>query len=193
MAFVSHILIYVLLRNDLVEGTHFKRVSRLSSLLPALGTIDIIGTILFVFGVGLIILGTSWGGSTYPWSSRQVLARLIVGGVCFALFFVYEYLLEPDGFFGRLFSKQTPMLPFSIFRRMDTLWLAVLQFAAGAGKPTFNNPSSQLRTHTTALYSIFYFVGVYFTLVEAYPASKAGVQLLYYIPGMGGPSPSSIY
>lgn len=36
------------------------------------------------------------------------------------------------------------------------------------------------------MYAVFYYIGVYFTLVEAYPSSKAGVQLLYYIPGLGG-------
>lgn len=36
------------------------------------------------------------------------------------------------------------------------------------------------------MYSVFYFIGIYFTLVEAFPASRAGVQLLYYIPGLGG-------
>jgi hypothetical protein len=56
-----------------------------------------------------------------------------------------------------------------MFKRLDTLWLAILQFAAGA-----------------AMYSVFYYVGIYFTVVEAYPASRAGVQLLYYIPGLGG-------
>ena len=44
-----------------------------------------------------------------------------------------------------------------------------------------------------AMYSVFYFIGIYFTLVEAYPASKAGIQLLYYIPGIGGTSISVIY
>jgi hypothetical protein len=95
---------------------------------------------------------------------------LIVGGACFALFFVYEYFLE-KGVFGRIFPAQKPMLPYSMFKKIDTLWLAILQFAAGA-----------------AMYSVFYYVGVYFTVVEAYSASRAGVQLLYYIPGLGGTS-----
>ncbi|KAL4772311.1 major facilitator superfamily domain-containing protein [Aspergillus nidulans var. acristatus] len=167
IAFLSHIIVYVVLRNDLKQGTHFRRGSRLSSFLPALATIDIVGTILFIFGVGLIILGTAWGGSTYPWVSAEVLAPLIVGGACFALFFVYEYFLE-KGVFGRIFPAQKPMLPYSMFKKIDTLWLAILQFAAGA-----------------AMYSVFYYVGVYFTVVEAYSASRAGVQLLYYIPGLG--------
>ncbi|KAL4746353.1 hypothetical protein BDW72DRAFT_210496 [Aspergillus terricola var. indicus] len=167
IAFLSHIIVYLVLRNDLRQGTHSRRGNRLSSFLPALATIDIIGTILFIFGVGLIILGTAWGGSTYPWVSAEVLAPLIVGGACFAVFFVYEYFLE-NGVFGRMFPTQRPMLPYSMFKKIDTLWLAILQFAAGA-----------------AMYSVFYYVGIYFTVVEAYSASQAGVQLLYYIPGLG--------
>ncbi|KAL2833886.1 major facilitator superfamily domain-containing protein [Aspergillus cavernicola] len=167
IAFISHIIIYFLLRNELKGGTYSRRGTSLSSFLSALATIDIIGTILFIFGVGLIILGTAWGGSTYPWVSAEVLAPVIIGGVCFISFFFYEYLLEGGTFMG-IFPSQKPVLPYSMFKKLDTIWLAILQFAAGA-----------------AMYSVFYYVGIYFTLVEDYPASKAGVQLLYYIPGLG--------
>jgi hypothetical protein len=175
IAFVSHIIIFIVLRKELKPGTytHSPLTSRFRSFLSALATLDIIGTILFIFGVGLIILGTAWGGSTYPWVSAQVLAPLIVGAVCFFTFFGYEYLLENRKLSRISFlAKQKPMLPYSMFKRRDTLWLAILQFAAGA-----------------AMYSVFYYVGIYFTVVEAYPASKAGVQLLYYIPGLGGMFP----
>ncbi|KMK57252.1 MFS multidrug transporter [Aspergillus fumigatus Z5] len=175
IAFISHIVIFVLLRNELVEGTVFQKSSRWSALLPALATLDIVGAVLFIFGVGLIILGTAWGGSTYPWSSPEVLVPLIVGGVCFALFFVYECFLEPDRLFARMFPKQVPMLPYSMFARRDTIWLAVLEFSSGAGTDA----------GIAAMYSVFYFIGIYFTLVEAYPASRAGINLLYYIPGLG--------
>ncbi|KAL2835470.1 major facilitator superfamily domain-containing protein [Aspergillus pseudoustus] len=171
IAFVSHFIIFFLLRKELKPGTWARNPSqpRFRAFLSALLTLDLVGTILFIFGVGLIILGTAWGGSTYPWVSSQVLAPLIVGGVCFFSFFGYEYILE-SGKLARipLFAKQKPMLPYSMFKRLDTLWLAILQFAAGA-----------------AMYSVFYYVGVYFTLVLEYPASRAGVQLLYYIPGLG--------
>ncbi|KAL3461957.1 major facilitator superfamily domain-containing protein [Aspergillus heterothallicus] len=171
IAFVSHIIIFLLLRKELKPGTYTPTPTqpRLRTFFSALLTLDLLGTLLFIFGVGLIILGTAWGGSTYPWVSSQVLAPLIVGGVCFFSFFLYEYILE-SGKLGRIpfFARQKPMLPYSMFTRLDTLWLAILQFAAGA-----------------AMYSVFYYVGVYFTLVEEYPASRAGVQLLYYIPGLG--------
>jgi hypothetical protein len=133
IAFISHIVIFVLLRNELVEGTIFKKGSRSSAVLPALASLDIVGAVLFIFGVGLIILGTAWGGPTYPWSSPEVLAPLIVGGVCFVLFFLYEYFLEPGRLFARMFPRQVPMLPYSMFARRDTIWLAVLEFSSGAG------------------------------------------------------------
>ncbi|KAN0077834.1 hypothetical protein V8E54_006138 [Elaphomyces granulatus] len=160
IAFVSHFIIFFLLRNELLEGTYFRKGARRSAILPALATVDIFGTILFIFGVGLIILATAWGGSTYPWTSAHVLAPLIIGAVCFISFFVYEYFLEPGRLFSRIFPSHVAMLPYSFFSRWDTLNLAILQFAAGAG--------------------------IYFTLVEDYLPSKAGVQLLYYIPGLGG-------
>ncbi|KAL5333817.1 major facilitator superfamily domain-containing protein [Aspergillus crustosus] len=167
IAFISHLIIYFFLRKDLKPGTYSHSGTRLRSLLPALATLDLVGTLLFILGVGLIILATAWGGSTYPWTSAAVLTPLILGSISFISFFVYEYFLE-KGSMGRLFPTQKPMLPYSMFKRRDTLLLAILQFAAGA-----------------AMYSVFYYVGVYFTLVEGYPASRAGVQLLYYIPGLG--------
>lgn len=130
-----------------MEGTHFKKGTRftLSSMITGLATLDIFGTILFIFGIGLIILGTAWGGSTYSWSSAEVVAPIVVGGVCFILFFGYEYLLEPGRYFARIFPGQTPMLPYSIFKRTDMIWLSILQFAAGAGISLFSLRQKYLR------------------------------------------------
>ncbi|EHK48445.1 hypothetical protein TRIATDRAFT_54047 [Trichoderma atroviride IMI 206040] len=167
IAVVSHILLFFILRNELLEGTHFHKGSTWSAILPALATLDIGGVVLFIVAVGLIILGTSWGGSTYPWDSVQVLVPIIVGGTLLPVFFLYEFLLSDGRIVARLFPQQSPMLPLSLFSRKDTIVIAVIQFSAGA-----------------AMYAVFYFVGIYFTLVEGNPASQAGIQLLYYIPGI---------
>jgi hypothetical protein len=37
-----------------------------------------------------------------------------------------------------------------------------------------------------ALFAVFYFVDIYFAFVQNYPPGKAGTQLLYYTPGLGG-------
>lgn len=41
--------------------------------------------------------------------------------------------------------------------------------------------------------SVFYFIGIYFTLVESYPAGKSGIQLLFYLPGIGGESTGKFF
>ncbi len=41
-------------------------------------------------------------------------------------------------------------------------------------------------TDSLAMTGVLYFVDIYFTLVKGYSASKAGIQLLYYTPGIGG-------
>lgn len=93
---------------------------------------------------------------------------LILGPILFLAFFAYEYLLEPGRLINRIFPLQIAMIPWSLFSRLDTFFLAVINFSSGA-----------------ALYSAFYFVSIYFTLVAGYPASRSGIQLLYYIPGLG--------
>ncbi len=39
------------------------------------------------------------------------------------------------------------------------------------------------------MYAVFYFVDLYFALVEQFPSGKAGTNLLYYTPGLGGTFP----
>ncbi|KAF3074212.1 hypothetical protein CFAM422_003784 [Trichoderma lentiforme] len=176
IAVASHVLLFFILRDELLEGTHFHKGSNWSAIFPALATLDIGGVILFIFAVGLIILGTSWGGSTFPWDSAQVLAPIIVGGALLPVFVLYEFLLGSGRILAQLFPQQSPMLPLDLFSRKDTLVIAVIQFSAGA-----------------AMYAVFYFVGIYFTLVEGKPASSAGIQLLYYIPGIAAGVYSAMY
>lgn len=165
---ISQVLIFFVLRKELVHGTHHLTGPERKSFLSGLATIDIGGTVLFIFGAGLIILGTSWGGGKYAWDSRQVLVPLVIGSVLFMLFFLYEYLLEPGKIINRVFPKQVAMIPWKLFERRDVISLCVINAATGA-----------------ALYSAFYFVGIFWTLVQGYDPAKAGYQLLYYTPGIG--------
>ncbi len=144
--------------------------TRLQALTSGLSTLDYGGISLFIVGVGLLILGTAWGGSTYAWSSAAVLSSLIIGSVLFILFLVYESLLsDTTGFLARLLPHGTvPMIPSSILRSKDVSLVSIIAFSTGA-----------------SIYSVFYFIGIYFTLVEAFEASHAGTQLLYYVPGIG--------
>jgi hypothetical protein len=124
--------------------------------------------ILFILGVGLIILAIQWGGTSYSWSSPAVLASLIVGAILCIGFFAYEYLLGPGRIVSRIFPNQIPMIPSPLFRKKDTALLMIINFSAGI-----------------SLVSAFYFISYYWQLAEGYSSSQAGVQLLYYTPGLG--------
>ncbi|EXJ90497.1 hypothetical protein A1O1_03600 [Capronia coronata CBS 617.96] len=167
------LLTVFLLRKEL-KGGHVslsrppRGQTRLRAFLTGISTVDFGGIAIFIFGVGLVILGTAWGGSTYAWSSGAVLSSLVIGAILILVFLAYEALLSPSRLLNRLFPKTVPMIPGSILSAKDVSLVCCIAASAGA-----------------ALYSVFYFIGIYFTLVEAYEASDAGVQLLYYVPGLG--------
>lgn len=161
------------IRNDLVPGNFSLRKSLGSNgtskdLLSGLSTLDLGGIILFIFGVGLVILGTAWGGSTYPWSSAAVVAPIVLGTVTLICFILWEALLSPSRFLNRRFPKMLPMIPSSILSKKDVNLVCLIEAGSGAG-----------------LFSVFYFIGIYFSVVEGYEPSRAGLQLMYYIPGLG--------
>ncbi|ETN38365.1 uncharacterized protein HMPREF1541_06400 [Cyphellophora europaea CBS 101466] len=163
----------VFLRHDLKAGqvSLFDAGSwlpRLDALISGCASLDLGGAFLFIAGVALIILGTSWGGSSYPWSSAGVIAPLVIGAVLFIGFIIYEKLLEPGKPLARLFPRTKAMVPFDILLEKDVALVCVIAAATGA-----------------AMYSAFYFIGIYFTLVEGYESGESGLQLLYYVPGLG--------
>ncbi|KAI9732875.1 MAG: hypothetical protein M1834_003815 [Cirrosporium novae-zelandiae] len=168
VAFFAHFAIFFLLRKELKRGTYHLSGPHGNTFFRGIKTVDAGGTLLFIFGAGLIILGTTWGGSTYSWDSAAVLVPIIIGTILFISFFSYEYFLEPGRYLSLKFPHQVAMIPWSLFHKKDAFLLTIINAATGA-----------------ALYSAFYFIGIYWTLVENYSASQAGVQLLYYIPGIG--------
>lgn len=158
------------MRSELVYGRAMSSPgkSRRLGYISGLRIIDWPGIILFILGVGAIVLAVQWGGTSYAWSSGATIGPLVVGFVLCIAFFGYEYLLGPGRFVARLFPKQVPMIPSTLFRKKDTALLMIINFSAGI-----------------SLVSAFYFINYYWQLAEGYSPSKAGVQLLYYTPGLG--------
>src|ERR1700689_5132258 len=82
IAVVSHIAVFFLLRKQLIKAPPHRRededgkitIIETPTFLAKLSIMDYGGMFLFFFGAGLIILGLTWGGATYPWKSVAVLA-----------------------------------------------------------------------------------------------------------------------
>lgn len=52
--------------------------------------VDYVGSFIAIVFSILLLLGLTWGGVTHPWTSAAVLVPLILSGVMFALFLVWE-------------------------------------------------------------------------------------------------------
>ncbi|KAH6857332.1 major facilitator superfamily domain-containing protein [Alternaria rosae] len=122
----------------------------------------------FVVGVALIILATSWGGSAHAWGSPAVLVPLITGPLLLVLLVVYQRYMAPGRSLAQRLPRIMPVVPYQLFHEKDVTLVCIISAATGA-----------------ALYACFYFAGIYFTLVEGFDAGKAGLQLLFYVPGIG--------
>lgn len=175
VAVLSIIVVIILLRKQLlgpqplpqIEGrdasTHHGRF------FLRLSTIDFGGQMLFLWGFGLLILALTWAGGSYSWSSANVLAPLVIGSVLSISWVAYEYLMAPTRLMSRVFPYQRPMMPWELLSYPDIGLLFFINFASGM-----------------AMFSILYFMDLYFALVKGNSASKAGISLLYFLPGLGG-------
>lgn len=103
---LSLLLVFLLLRKELlgpqplpreVIGRRGDATTRRARLAARLSTIDYGGQMLFLWGLGLLILALTWAGGTYPWGSTAVLAPLVVGGVLSVVWVVYERFMAPGG------------------------------------------------------------------------------------------------
>ncbi|KAF1828165.1 MFS general substrate transporter [Decorospora gaudefroyi] len=161
------------LRPDLKKGRYSLTRPRpgqtyLQSFFSACACIDWIGAGSFVGGVTLILLATSWGGSAYAWVSPTVLIPLIAGPLLLVVFVLYQRYMAPGRYLVRKLPRTMPVVPYHLFHEKDVTLVCIISAATGA-----------------ALYSCFYFAGVYFTIIENYNPGKAGLQLLFYVPGIG--------
>lgn len=104
---------------------------RRTKFVARLKTIDFGGQMLFMFGFGLIILGLTWGGVTYPWSSGPVVASLALGIVITGGFFLWEKMLAPGGPLSQKLSWQKAMIPWDIISNRDILLLFYSESVSG--------------------------------------------------------------
>ncbi|KAF7453452.1 ProP, Permease major facilitator superfamily [Pyrenophora tritici-repentis] len=169
VSILAMLVIFFVMRKELVQGSATEAGgSRRLGYITGLAIIDWPGLVMFILGVGCIILAIQWGGTQYAWSSAQVVAPFVVGGILCISFFVYEYLLGPGRAVARLFPQQRPMIPSTLFRKADAILLMIINFSTGI-----------------SIVSAFYFISYYWQFAEGYSSSKAGVQLLFYLPGLG--------
>ncbi|KAI9158391.1 Efflux pump FUS6 [Paramyrothecium foliicola] len=138
------------------------------SFVGRLKTIDLGGQILFLFGFGLVVLALTWGGVSYPWNSSAVLCSLIVGCFVVGCFVAWERLLSPGKYLRKAMPWQSAMVPWVMLKHKDIGLIWWSDCASGI-----------------AQFAILFFCNIYFIAVKGRSAEESGVQLLYFVPGLG--------
>jgi hypothetical protein len=170
---VGLILAHFVLRSELLgpqkishtDGTVDSEIPQ--TFAAKLSTIDFGGQFLFLFGIGLLVLGLTWAGSYYPWSDIKVIIPLVVGGILIIAFLIWEYFMLPGRTLALRYPTQKPMIPLKLLWTRNAGLLMYINFTTGM-----------------AMYAVFYFVDLYFALVRNYEPGEAGTNLIYYMPGL---------
>lgn len=117
--------------------------------------IDYIGAFLLTVGIVALTLVASWGGTEYPWGSRQIIVLAVVSVVSLAAFVFAE---------GRVAE---PIVPPRLFRSRNFTVAQILSFLIGA-----------------AMFGAVNFLPQYMQYVQGASATKSGLLLLPLMFGM---------
>lgn len=77
--------------------------------------------------------------------------------------------MSAGGKLSTVFPTQKAMIPWEILSHRDNCLLFFANFASGM-----------------AMFAVMYFLSLYFTLVDGKRSDQAGLNLLYYMPGLVG-------
>ncbi|KAK4223111.1 major facilitator superfamily domain-containing protein [Podospora fimiseda] len=132
------------------------------------GRVDWGGQVLFLMGMGLLVLGFTWAGGTYRWDEIKVLVLLGLGGVVTGGWLIYEWGMVPGRVMERFWAKQEAMMPWELLATRNVGLLFFVNCSVGA-----------------AMFAVMYYMDLYFTLVMGHDAGEAGLALLYFLPGLG--------
>jgi EmrB/QacA subfamily drug resistance transporter len=111
--------------------------------------IDYPGSVLLVAAVTCVVLATTWGGTTYPWGSPQIIGLGVAAAVLLAGFLAWE---------GR---ASEPILPLRLFRN-----------------PIFTVASAITLLLGLALFGAVVYLPEYLQVVQGASAITSGLQLI---------------
>lgn len=180
------IIAFLFLRNK-AKGAQPPRLLNTStdtSAVNRLFRIDWLASALFVIGGILLLLGLNWGANQV-WNTAKVIVCLVLGAILLIGTLAWEFVLEEKQYrfinaeiveaaeegespkrLGRFFVADA-MIPLAVLKNYD---VCATQFAAF--------------TSGMVMLVIFYFVAIFMVIVNGLNAVQAGVQLIYFAPGM---------
>jgi MFS family permease len=149
VAAVGIVLVFVVLRPQLLGPQPLPDLlaqdseqGRFQKFGAQLLTIDFGGQFLFLFGLGLLVLGLTWGGGKYAWHDAKVVAPLVLGSLLSVCFVVWQYLMAPGRYLSRALPVQRPTLPWKLLAQRNMYLLFCINWATGMGTCIFHQQCS---------------------------------------------------
>lgn len=121
-----------------------------------LSRIDFTGNAIFIASTVSVLIGITWGGTKYSWTTYHVLVPLLLGFAGLALFLTYEWTLAKN-----------PSLPQAIILNHTAATVVAVTFF-----------------HTLCTYWSFYFMPIYFQAVLGYSTLRSAVATLPLFAGI---------
>ncbi|CAG8577800.1 10295_t:CDS:2 [Acaulospora morrowiae] len=112
--------------------------------------IDWLGSVFIILVVFAILLPTSWGGNDYPWKSAPVISLYCATAVLIGIFAWIEHRWAVE-----------PIIPGRILKNLTVAAVFTTNFLSGA-----------------VLFSLIYYIPVFFQVVRGEKATSSGLQLL---------------
>ena len=129
---------------------------------------DWIGAALFLCSITSSLVGLSWGGVQYRWTSLHTLGPIVVGLAGMACFVGWQ-----------LVRASNALLPVSVFRRLSAGCAFYCALANGVlvSDPTPTRPPSDALT-LAQLFSALYYLPLFYTTVHGSGPARAGIDVL---------------
>lgn len=118
-------------------------------------SIDYLGSVLLAVGVICLLLASVWGGTTYAWSSLEIL-WLLWGGVFFSSVFVWWQDRAKE-----------PIIPLHLFKNSIFTTSSLLSFISGF-----------------AMFAAIIYLPEYLQIVRGYSATVSGLLMLPLVAGL---------
>ncbi|TGO66059.1 hypothetical protein BOTNAR_0069g00090 [Botryotinia narcissicola] len=142
-----------------------KITSTLGNLLAKVKRFDWLGSVVFISSAISFLIPITWGGVMYAWDSWRVLFPLIIGVVGLIGFSFYEKRLSDRAFDseGELLPGDNvePIIRFSIFGTWSSISIYF-----------------QTMIHGMVLWSLLYYLPLYYEAVQGYSPIVSGVAIL---------------
>lgn len=105
----------------------------------------------------MLVLALTWGGTTYPWSDAHVVAPIVLAGVIFVIFAIYESYID----------QHMAIYPISMFRNWN-----------------YSVASGMMVLYGALLFALMSYVPNFFQLVYGSSSMDSGLKMLPLVGGM---------